>query len=235
MRSSTGVPIPRLVYDRDGIGGGTHENLDGQELDPHVDFNCHPLRSLHRRLNLMVFPNPEWQEPWGGCRELESDPWRPERKGLSLRILSCLSRTVAWFSRRPSPLGMASAAFNCPPVAGGGRAARSQSTLIRASVRESKPPHRTARSMCPGPWARTFQPGYTLRPEDVQEPEVPIGRRDHQIRYLYERELDFSTPLTGVYRSPSFRVGRTLSWPPRWLRGRWKPKPATAGTPGPRR
>lgn len=65
--------------------------------------------------------------------------------------------------------------------------------------------------------------------------EVLIGRRDRQIRYLYERELDFSTTIAGIYRSPSFRLGRTLTWPLRWLRERWKPKPATAGTPGPRR
>jgi hypothetical protein len=157
------------------------------------------LRSLHRRLNLIVFPNPEWQEPWGGCRELESDPWRPKGRGSA--CASCLSRTVAWFSRRPSPFGMASAAFNCPP----GRRRESRRSIAvysytrqRAGV-ETAPSHSTI--YVPRPMGAHLQPGYTLQPGDVQEPEVPIGRLDYQIRYLYRTGARFLL-LTGIYRSP---------------------------------
>ncbi len=54
MSALTG--IPDLIADETLFGGGTHENLDGQGLDVHIDFNIDERRMLHRRVNLLVVP-----------------------------------------------------------------------------------------------------------------------------------------------------------------------------------
>jgi len=76
MSALTG--IPDLVADATLFGGGTHENLHGQALDVHVDFNIDERTMLHRRVNLLVYLNKEWDERWGGAIELHSNPRRPE-------------------------------------------------------------------------------------------------------------------------------------------------------------
>jgi hypothetical protein len=58
--------IPDLVADEELVGGGIHITGPGGRLDVHVDFNYMESRELHRRLNLLLYLNPVWEEKWGG-------------------------------------------------------------------------------------------------------------------------------------------------------------------------
>ncbi len=54
------VPDPHL------FGGGLHRISRGGYLSMHRDFNLHPKLGLYRRLNLLLYLNPDWQSGWGG-------------------------------------------------------------------------------------------------------------------------------------------------------------------------
>ena len=72
----------------------------------------------------------------------------------------------------------------------------------------------------PPPLPAHLQAGYTLREDDVYHLQVLWERRNAQLRFLYQRELDFAEVLERVVHSASFRIGQFLTWPARVLRGR---------------
>ncbi len=208
--------IPGLVYDPDYVGGGTHENLDGQELDVHVDFNFHPKRPLHRRLNLIVFLNPKWEADWGGCLELHRDPWNPENS-MCASVVPVANRAVLFETTETSWHGFTKIRL---PVEMQGISRRSLAVYFYTKdrpERETAPSHGTV--YVPRPLPEHLRAGYQLRDEDVRELRDLLTRRDGQIKFLYERELEMSEVMTGITKSPSFRLGRLLTWPLRKLRG----------------
>ncbi|MGH9227688.1 MAG: 2OG-Fe(II) oxygenase [Acidimicrobiales bacterium] len=62
--------IPDLLADDQLVGGGLHQTGPRGRLDVHVDFNLIEERSLHRRLNILVYFNEGWDPAWGGQIEL---------------------------------------------------------------------------------------------------------------------------------------------------------------------
>ncbi len=60
------IGIPKLVPDAYFSGGGLNVTMPGGLLDVHVDGNYHDASGLNRRLNALVYLNPEWQPEWGG-------------------------------------------------------------------------------------------------------------------------------------------------------------------------
>lgn len=68
LESVTGIRglIPDPYYE----GGGLHCSGPGGVLMPHTDFHYYDRLKLYRRINLLLYLNPEWEESFGGGLEL---------------------------------------------------------------------------------------------------------------------------------------------------------------------
>ena len=82
--------IPNLQSDSGLAGGGIHVTADTGRLDVHVDFNYNEEHQCHRRLNVLVYLNPEWDEAWGGAVEL----WDRDVKNCLQRVPPLLNTCV---------------------------------------------------------------------------------------------------------------------------------------------
>lgn len=58
--------IPKLMPDPYYTGGGLNVTEKGGLLDVHVDGNYHDASGLNRRINVILYLNPGWQDGWGG-------------------------------------------------------------------------------------------------------------------------------------------------------------------------
>ena len=62
--------IKGLIPDPYFMGAGIHKTLNGGHLDIHADFNLHRQMQLERRLNVLIYLNPDWRPEWGGNFEI---------------------------------------------------------------------------------------------------------------------------------------------------------------------
>jgi hypothetical protein len=82
--------IPKLLDDAGLAGGGMHLTGPSGRLDVHVDFNYVEAQQLHRRLNILVYLNPLWEESWGGAIEL----WDEDVKNCVHSFTPVMNRCV---------------------------------------------------------------------------------------------------------------------------------------------
>lgn len=190
--------IPDLLYDPDYIGGGTHENRDGQGLDAHVDFNYHPRTRWHRRLNLIVYLNPHWEDEWGGSLELHSDPWR-EAADEVVRIPPLFNQCAIFETTENSWHGFS--AITLPEDA---KRLSRKSFAIYLYTRErppeqTAPPHATiyVPQTMPAGWSE----GRVLDRADLRELTVRFSRLRTQLRYLYDREQHHGAQMAVLERA----------------------------------
>jgi hypothetical protein len=182
--------IPELLYDAEYIGGGTHENLEGQDLDPHVDFNYHPSTKWHRRLNLLIYLNREWEESWGGNIELHLDPWNSDLDKVQ-SVMPLMNRCVIFETSEKSYHGFKKIKL---PEDKRNFSRKSIAVYFYTKDRpmsEIQPEHSTF--YVPRPVPEHIREGYTLNENDVQQLKDLLTRRDHWLKFLYDRELHFSS------------------------------------------
>ncbi|MEO7325557.1 MAG: 2OG-Fe(II) oxygenase [Dokdonella sp.] len=186
--------IPDLLYDPFYFGGGTHENRTGQDLDPHVDFNRHPIEHWHRRLNLIIYLNPDWQESWGGLLELHSDPRAADDRvkliaPLFNRCVIFETTECSWhgFSRIAVPI-------DHPP--------RTRKSIALYFYTRERPPDELADAhstvYVDRPLPERFQDGMTLAAADVEELRALIARRDQHNERLYRELASVSKQLEAM-------------------------------------
>lgn len=220
MSEITGIPA--LQGDPTLFGGGTHENLEGQELDPHVDFNFQIEGGFHRRINLLLYLNEEWDPAWGGALELHSNPRRPEENRI-LEYNVIFNRAVIFETNEYSWHGFRK--IQLPPQ-DKNLSRKCLSIYLYTKERPSEEiagPHATF--YVQRPLTTNLEPGYPLTTRDIQEIRTGIARRDRQIemyqrleerlgrqledlkRHLHEVESSVRIPLLGWAKQIGPSVG----------------------------
>ena len=175
--------IEGLRYDPWYFGGGTHENRQGQDLDPHIDFNFHPRTRQHRRLNLIIYLNEEWDDAWGGSLQLHRDPHLDPAEDEIVTVTPLLNRCVIFETSEHSWHGFER--IELPPD----KAGISRRSFAVYFYSDTRPAEQTAAEHSTVYVERhlpaRFAPGYTLGEPDVLELKRLLARRDQHLQRLY--------------------------------------------------
>jgi hypothetical protein len=186
--------IPDLLYDADYVGGGTHENRDGQGLDQHVDFNFHPGTKWHRRLNLIVYLNPEWEMEWGGNLQLQTDPWNGNTNGPTIAPL--FNRAVIFETTENSWHG-----FSTIHLPAAKKSLSRKSFAIYLYTKE-RPAAETAESHAtvyvPDGMPVDLVQGTVLDNARIADLRGRFERILGQLKFLYDREKGFASQIAAM-------------------------------------
>lgn len=201
--------IEGLLYDPHYFGGGTHENRHGQDLDPHVDFNRHPFTGWHRRLNLIVYLNPEWQPEWGGAIEFHKDPRRALVDSEVTLVQPVFNRAVLFETTHWSWHGFER--INLPE---GSADSRSRKSLALYFYSENRPPEeqvgRHSTIYVERPLPARIKPGSNLSEADHAEILRLLARRDQHLQRLYGQIAELYQALDERNQSPPLTTYRLI-------------------------
>lgn len=175
--------IADLQYDPFYFGGGTHENREGQDLDPHIDFNLHPVTNQHRRLNLIIYLNEGWQEAWGGCLQLHRDPCLEPAEDEIVSVAPLMNRCVIFETTEHSWHGFER--ISLPED----KKYTSRKSFAVYYYTDTRPEAETGEAHSTVYVERhlpdRFQAGMVLEDEDLAEIKRLLKRRDQHLQRLY--------------------------------------------------
>lgn len=98
--------IENLIPDPYFLGGGIHRTNNGGYLGIHADFNHHKRMNLERRLNVLIYLNPDWKEEYGGSFEVWTDDMS-EKMASYVPIMNrmcCFSTSSTSMHGNPEPI-----------------------------------------------------------------------------------------------------------------------------------
>ena len=156
--------IPNLTADPSLEGGGLHQAGRDGFLNVHTDFSHHHYhKNWRRRVNLILYLNPEWHAEWGGALEL----WDVAMKGCVVKYPPLLNHALIFNTDERSLHGFPEP-LKCPDAV----SRKSLALYYYTTERES---HSTARST-----------NYHARPNDGRGKAAMIWL-DKQALNLYSR------------------------------------------------
>jgi len=186
--------IEGLLPDPYYFGGGLHQIERGGFLKIHADFNIHHRLHVDRRLNALLYLNPDWQDEWGGHLEL----WDSTMEHAVERIAPVFNRMVIFattdtsFHGHPDPL-------TCPV----GVRRRSLALYYYTNGRpehEQSAPHSTLHQV---------RPGEDFDPNPAPPPPAEDGPEDAAEDAASMPEPD-ATPAPAV--RPTVQRPRPITW-----------------------
>ena len=100
------VPGTKLYSDAGLNGGGWHIHRRGGKLNTHLDYSLHPKLGKQRKLNIIVYMNPNWKEQWGGSLGLWGNESADEPGDLVRSVWSKFNRAVIFDTTQNSWHGL---------------------------------------------------------------------------------------------------------------------------------
>lgn len=98
--------ISGLIADPYFKGGGIHRTLNGGYLGVHADFNHHRQMNLERRLNVLIYLNPDWKDEYGGAFEVWTDDMKRQVASFApiMNRMCCFSTSSTSMHGNPTPV-----------------------------------------------------------------------------------------------------------------------------------